>query len=1625
MLGQPIRDHDVAVISMTGRFPGASSVAGFWKNLEDGVESFAEITTEDIERAGRYAILASHPNYVWRRPVLDDIRGFDAALFGFSPREAMITDPQNRIFLECVYEVLDLAGYGRVGERGRVGIFAGNNISMYLQEQFNHPEVMLKVDPYEVIVGNDKDSLTTVVAYRLDLTGPAVSVQTFCSTSAVAIHMACQSLRQGECDMALAGGVCVRVPDRVGYIYTEGGMASPDGRVRTFDAKGRGGVFGDGAAVVLLKSLRRAVADRDTVLAVIRGSAINNDGSSKFSYTAPSVVGQAAAVAAALADAEVAPRDISYVEAHGTATELGDPIEVAALTRAFRAAELTHSGTELRDRQYCAIGSVKTNVGHLDRAATVTGFIKVVEGMRHELIPRSLNYETPNPEIDFPHSPFFVAGTAIPWPRQAGRPRLAGVNGLGMGGTNVHIVVQEAPDPPPRPALDRVWQVLPVSGQSEQAAADYCELMADHLGGDAGQQQYLADVAFTLQAGRGLFRHRRVVVADSAKTAAAAFAGSQADGASLLARRDPVKGRRSAFLFAGVGEHYAGMVADLYRTEPAFRQHLEVGQALLSDCAAIDVITPLTSERPAAAGAGAEGFAAMMGRAPRPAAGPLSSTAIAQPAVFVAEYALAQTLIGWGIRPALGLGYSVGEYVAACLAGVLSPSDAIRLVAYRASLIDSLPGGSMLAVGRTWDELSALVPDLADRGIDLSAVTSGQTVVGGPPEAVAELVGLLRGHRIACRELDTTHAFHTRMLEPVADELTRWIVGHITLNAPTSAYVSNVTGELATAELVTDPGYWAKHMCQPVRFAEALATALGRTDNALIEVGPGKSLGAMARSHPACDRSRWPLILATMPAAADNETGDRTLAGFLAEAWLTGIDVHWDAYHRGDRNWTPGRVPVPGYPFQRQPCWFTKDSLPDIPLPPFFADYAKYEMYGGVDAGGPAAADGSAVSSGEPDLEALYNEYETQPLLPESQWLNISVWRERAPRPPMAQPGQQWVVFTDTGGADAIAGPLRAELAAAGRDVTLVQPGAAFAADAAGYRIRPGNIEDTVELFTALKHAGHIPDRVVHLWTLTSAPVDDTIRLGLHTLVAIAHAAHEVGFGEWKLDVVTAGTFQVSGGEPIVPARSTVHGPCTILPVEYPGCAIRVVDLVHEAATPVAHVLAELRSDPANQVVALRGGRRWTPDFEVLELAEGEPVPEPDAGPFREGGVYLITGGLGGIGLGLAERIADAYHARLVLFGRTPVPPREQWDAILADPTAKAEVRRRVEGLRALEAKGVEFDVVAGDVAQVDDVRRAVHRARERFGALHGVLHAAGVPGIGMMQFKTVADVDRVLAPKVAGTLAIAEAIGDAPLDFLVLFSSVASWTGALGQADYSAANSFLDAFARSDALPQARVVSIGWGEWTWNGWTEGLEGYEPILRQFYTHHREVFGISFDAGCRFLVRILARPEPYVVVNTQDFAASVAGSRSYTIHDIQAGARRGRGDSLHPRPELSTPYVAPSTEAEVRIAEIWGEWLGIDQVGILDNFFELGGNSLIGVSVIDAVRRVLEVDHIPAHLLYQAPTVSALAAQVSPGQGGEREDQDGPQEADADERAGLRQQRLARRRATMRGGADGD
>ncbi|MGW5747699.1 SDR family NAD(P)-dependent oxidoreductase, partial [Amycolatopsis sp. NPDC003861] len=1031
-------DRHIAIVGMAGRFPGAGTIDEFWRNLCDGVESITFFSPDELIAAGVDPAQVRDPAYVPARPVLDDVTGFDAAFFGLSPRMAALTDPQQRLFLEVCWEALEQAGYARPGERGRVGVFGGCNLSTYLLGIAGQFTSDADASIYELVMGNDKDALTTTVSYLFDLRGPSMAVQTFCSTSLVAVHTAMRSLRAGDCEMALAGGVSVRVPDRIGHLHSPGGQESPDGHVRTFDAQAHGSMFGDGATVVVLKKLGAALRDGDHIWSVIRGSAMNNDGALKVGYTAPSVGGQSRVIADAMADARVAAEDVGYVEAHGTATELGDPIEVAALTRAFG---------DTAEKQYCALGSVKPNVGHLDRAAGTAGLIKASLVVREGLIPPTLHYTAPNPEIDFEHSPFRVAAELAPWNTGGGRPRIAGLNSLGMGGTNVHVVVEQPPDrpapPPGDPDTERRYQVLPVSARTADAADTAARRLGEHLAGTPDAR--LADVAFTLQEGRKTFEHRRAAVAsdvDSAVTALAAPA----------TRVEPVQDRPVAFLFAGVGEQYPGLVGELYRREPVFRAHLD-------DCLVHLDGDLVTGER-----GGGPSLAALLGRGgdEDPRAARLQQTELAQPLMFAVDYALARTLMDWGLRPAAMLGYSLGEYVAACLAGVLSLEDALALVAKRAELIAALPGGSMAAVPLSGTQLQARF-DLA--GLDLAAVNGPElVVVAGESAAVERLAQDLRAADVPCRPLRTSHAFHSRMLTPAAAELTAWIAANVTLTAPELPYLSNVTGQHATAELVTDPGYWARHMCETVRFADAATELLADEHVAVVEIGPGPSLGALLRGlSPA---SRWPLITATLPAADDPRPADEVLTDGLARLWLLGAHLDWSAYHgRGPatpvyRGTAPGRVPLPTYPFQRQRYWIE----------------AK-----------PATGTARVETPAEGPLE----EFDRIPLLPEEQWINLPTWRQTSAAPVAPQPAS-WLVFARPGLAEDVLDGIRRT----GDPVTVVRPGA-------GYRpgpdatVRPGDVDDLLQLLRDLKRGGTRLDRVVHLWNLDG----DSLLLGLHTLV--------------------------------------------------------------------------------------------------------------------------------------------------------------------------------------------------------------------------------------------------------------------------------------------------------------------------------------------------------------------------------------------------------------------------------------------------------------------------------------------------------------------------------------------
>ncbi len=878
---EPTTGIEIAIIGMAGRFPGAADVEAFWRNIRDGVESATAFSDEALRAQGVPDRDLDDPAYVKAGVPFEGMDQFDAGFFGYTPREAEQMDPQQRVFLECAWEALEHAGHA-VPEVP-VGLYAGEGPNVYLMRHLLPafgPEAQGRIaDLLGLMSGNSPGSLCTRVAYKLNLRGPAIAVQTACSTSLVAVHIACQALLGHDCDMALAGGVWLNLLQEGGYRHQAGAILSPDGHCRAFDARAAGTLIGSGAGIVVLKRLDDALRDGDMVHAVIKGSAANNDGAGKIGYTAPSIDGQAQVIRAAQLVADVPPDSIGYVEAHGTGTTLGDPIEVAALTQAFR------HGTQRRG--YCALGSVKTNIGHLDAAAGVAGLIKTVMALKHRTLPPSLHFEQPNPQIDFAASPFYVNTQARPWPE--GRlPRRAGVSAFGIGGTNVHVVLEEAL--PPAQADHGGWQVLPVSARDDTALRQSCGHLAAHLrdGMNAEPAQALADAAHTLQAGRQAFAHRCAVVADQPALAAQALEAA-------TGRAAPAQAPDVVFLFPGGGTQHAHMGAALYRHSATFRGQVDTCCGLLKQETGFDLIEDLFPTPGQEAAANQR----------------LSGMERAQPALFIVEYAMARWWMQAGVQPALMLGHSLGEYVAACLAGVFRLEDALRIVATRGRLMQTLAPGAMSAVPLAEAELA---PFLA--GCDVAAVNGEQLcVLAGPVPAIEQAEAALRERGHLPRRLHVAVASHSSLVEPIMAELER-VVASVPRQAPQRPFISSVTGLPITAEQATSPAYWARHLRSTVRFADGLGDVLGTPGRVLLEVGPGETLAGLARQHPRAATAGG--IWASQAHPQQHARNAQHLAGTLAGLWMAGVALDWNACAAGQPR---RRVPLPTYPFQRRRYW--------------------------------------------------------------------------------------------------------------------------------------------------------------------------------------------------------------------------------------------------------------------------------------------------------------------------------------------------------------------------------------------------------------------------------------------------------------------------------------------------------------------------------------------------------------------------------------------------------------------------------------------------------------------------------------------------------------------------------
>lgn len=876
--GKKVDDSAIAIIGMAGRFPGSIDVATLWANLCEGREGISFFTPEEIDALVPEE-LRKDPNYVPARGIIEDYELFEPTFFGVTPAEAALMDPQQRVLLEIAWNTLEDGGYVPRTFEGTIGIYAGKYNDTYFSEIVaRHPDAIESFGAFNTMLANEKDYVATRTAYALDLRGPAVSIHTACSTSLVCIVQAVHALRTGQCDLALAGGVSITVPVKNGYLHQEGTMLSPDGHTRTFSDQAGGTVFSDGAAMVLLKRLPEALEDGDQIYAVVRGVATNNDGRNKASLTAPSVEGQAIVVAEAQADAGVSADEIGYVEAHGTGTKLGDPVEMEALKKAFAL------GTQ-RVR-YCGIGSVKSNLGHTVIAAGATGVIKAALSLKNELIPRSLGYERPNPEIDFEDSPFYVTSENTPWPRGE-RPRYAGVSAFGVGGTNAHVVLEEPPVRAPSIPSSRGHQLLVLSARTEGSLRKSCEDLASFF--EKSPDTNLADVAFTLHVGRESFPFKTTVVAKSAEDAKTALRLSK-----LRVSRSKGRPPKVAFLFPGQGSQYPRMGQTLYQESPTFRAHFD-------RCA--EILRPLLGREltelvfaPDQDLASAEEV--------------LKRTEITQPALFAIEYSLARLLQTWGVEPSFSIGHSVGEFVSATLAGVMDLEDALPLVASRGRMMQEQAPGAMLSVRAG----SARVQPLLGESLCIASDNAPDLcVVSGPQAAIESLTQLLEKENIPCRALVTSHAFHSSMMDPVTAPF-RELVGKITLRAPKVPFVSTATGTWITDEQATDPDYWAQHLRLPVLFSQGLTTLLQESNIVLFEVGPRAVLGMLAQQHKLDRESQ--VVLSTL--GNDDERSWDTLLSAVGRLFEVGVGLNPAFLHGPEAR---RRISLPTYAFDRARYW--------------------------------------------------------------------------------------------------------------------------------------------------------------------------------------------------------------------------------------------------------------------------------------------------------------------------------------------------------------------------------------------------------------------------------------------------------------------------------------------------------------------------------------------------------------------------------------------------------------------------------------------------------------------------------------------------------------------------------
>ncbi|GAU68946.1 putative modular polyketide synthase [Streptomyces sp. NBRC 110611] len=1345
----------IAIVGLGCRFPGGAVDADtYWDVLSKGIDAVTEVPADRWDAEAFFSETPA-PGKVSTKSggFLDHVDRFDHGFFGISRREAVFMDPQQRLSLEVAWEALENAGLAPSSLAGsRTGVFMGVASFDFATETLHTP---LDYTAHST-TGFAHSVLPGRISYTLDLRGPSVAVDTACSSSLVAVHQACQSLRAKECDLALTGGVNVILSPLPSVSFSQfGRMVSVDGRCKAFDASANGYVRSEGCGVIVLKRLSEAVRDGDAVLAVIRGGALNQDGRSA-GLTAPNGSSQRDVLRAAVAAAGVRPEEVNFVEAHGTGTRIGDPIEVEALADVYGRPE----GSPVY------LGSCKTNIGHPEAAAGIAALIKVVLSLQHGAVPGNVHFKELNPDISFDGTTFAVPTELTPWPAVEGR-RIAGVSSFGFSGTNAHLLLEQAPDRPEAPRDDtRPRSVLALSAKSETALAELAAKYRDHLGADGADS--VADVCYSANTGRSAFRHRLAVAGATTEDIAAELAAFTAGGpVGEGTAAGEARSSEAVFLFTGQGVQRTGMARGLYETQPTFRAAIDRCAEILRPMLAKPLLSVLYPDDPDSQ--------------------EVNETGYAQPAVFAVEYAMAQLWMSWGVQPVAVLGHSFGEYVASCVAGAMSLEDGLKLTVARSRLMQLLADtGAMAAISASELEVAEEIADWPDR-ISIAAVNGpANTTISGERELVERVCEIFSAREVRAKLLHITTSSHSPLIEPILEPLRR-AAQEITFIPPRIPLISNLDGELWQWDQAPDADYWCRHARRPVRFAAGISTLLGLGYRTFIEVGPAPVLLGLVGDMLPADHDA--LLL---PSLRPKQNDWQVLSATVAQFHAGGGDIDWTGF---DADYTRTKVRVPTYAFEGTSCWREPRNAA------IGAAGGLPAGYGQPDGTDTAPADGSDA-------------FEDEDLLYRLAW-------QQAPDAPAPQPdggSRTWLLLADgTGVADAVAD------AVTGRGDRCVRavPGTAYHYDGtATATVRRDTAEDLARLLDDLGPDAGDGLEVVHLWSLDAAAADPVDAAGLlraqdescMSAVRAAQAlARRTGTGPARLWLVSQGAVRTGDDDPAAPAvaPSTLWGLGRSLQQEHSAIWGGLIDLgpQEEPQAVGARLTAEIGRGDGEDQIALRGAHRY-----VARLVREASPEAPGRGfGWRRDAAYLVTGGLGGVGLAVARSMAQAGARRLILAGRTALPPRGTWSALPADDPAAD----RVAAVRELESLGVSVRVAALDVSDEEQVGAFLERYdQEGHPPIRGVVHAAGVGDVVPLLDLEPDVLQWHLRAKALGAWVLHREFAGRELDFFTLFSSTSSLLSSPFFAAYAAANAFLDALAelrRGQGLP---ALSVNWGIW-------------------------------------------------------------------------------------------------------------------------------------------------------------------------------------------------------------------